>query len=51
METGRRNPPRIDMLTELSRILRVTLGGLLGQTVLMEESGNGAMSQPGAMRS
>ncbi|MFH8469501.1 helix-turn-helix domain-containing protein [Streptomyces sp. NPDC017991] len=37
IETGRRNPPRIDMLTELSRVLRVALGDLLGQTVLMED--------------
>ncbi|MFF5980369.1 helix-turn-helix domain-containing protein [Streptomyces olindensis] len=37
IETGRRNPPRIDMLTELSRVLRVPLGDLLGQTVLMED--------------
>lgn len=37
IETGRRKPPRIDMLTELSRVLRVPLGDLLGQTVLMED--------------
>ncbi|MFF4686291.1 helix-turn-helix domain-containing protein [Streptomyces sp. NPDC001307] len=37
IETGRRKPPRIDMLAELSRILRVPLGDLLGQTVLMED--------------
>ncbi|MFD9493844.1 helix-turn-helix domain-containing protein [Streptomyces sp. NPDC060005] len=37
IETSRRKPPRIDMLAELSRILRVPLGGLLGQTVLMED--------------
>lgn len=36
IETGRRKPPRIDMLAELSRIMRVPLGDLLGQTVLME---------------
>ncbi|HLL36439.1 MAG TPA: helix-turn-helix transcriptional regulator [Streptomyces sp.] len=37
IETGRRKPPRIDMLAELSRILRVPLGDLLGQSVLMED--------------
>ncbi|MGI5136965.1 helix-turn-helix domain-containing protein [Streptomyces sp. CA-106110] len=37
IETGRRKPPRIDMLAELSRILRVPLGDLLGQTVLMDD--------------
>ncbi|MCL6300505.1 helix-turn-helix domain-containing protein [Streptomyces kronopolitis] len=37
IETGRRNPPRIDMLTELARLLRVPLGDLLGQSVLMED--------------
>ncbi|MGW5467411.1 helix-turn-helix domain-containing protein [Streptomyces chartreusis] len=37
IETGRRKPPRIDMLTDLSRILRVPLGDLLGQTVLVED--------------
>ncbi|MEU8788684.1 helix-turn-helix domain-containing protein [Streptomyces sp. NPDC048643] len=37
IETGRRNPPRIDMLGELARILRVQLGDLHGQTVLMED--------------
>lgn len=37
IETGRRKPPRIDMLGELARILRVQLGDLLGQTVLMED--------------
>ncbi|MFH8739353.1 helix-turn-helix domain-containing protein [Streptomyces sp. NPDC017964] len=37
IETGRRKPPRIDMLSELSRILRVPLGDLLGQTVLVED--------------
>ncbi|WP_405740498.1 helix-turn-helix domain-containing protein [Streptomyces sp. NBC_01525] len=36
IETGRRKPPRIDMLTELAHILRVPLGDLLGQTVLVE---------------
>ncbi|WP_125263132.1 helix-turn-helix domain-containing protein [Streptomyces alboflavus] len=37
IETGRRKPPRIDMLAELARILRVPMGDLLGQTVLMED--------------
>jgi transcriptional regulator with XRE-family HTH domain len=37
IETGRRKPPRIDMLSELSRIPRVPLGDLLGQTVLVED--------------
>ncbi|MGW1801882.1 helix-turn-helix domain-containing protein [Streptomyces sp. NPDC001984] len=37
IETGRKKPPRIDMLAELSRILRVPLGDLLGQTVLVED--------------
>ncbi|MGW7272293.1 helix-turn-helix domain-containing protein [Streptomyces sp. NPDC054864] len=36
-ETGRRKPPRIDMLAELARILRVPLGDLLGQTLLVED--------------
>lgn len=37
IETGRRKPPRIDMLAELARILRVPMGDLLGQPVLMED--------------
>ncbi|MFB6435260.1 helix-turn-helix domain-containing protein [Streptomyces sp. NPDC056411] len=37
IETGRRNSPRIDMLAKLACILRVSLGDLLGQTVLMED--------------
>ena len=37
IETGRRKAPRIDMLAELARILRVPLGGLLGQLVLLED--------------
>ncbi|MGW6260461.1 helix-turn-helix domain-containing protein [Streptomyces sp. NPDC055085] len=37
IETGRRKPPRVDMLAELARVLRVPLGDLLGQTVLMED--------------
>lgn len=37
IETGRRKPPRIDMLGELARTLRVPLGDLLGQAVLMED--------------
>jgi transcriptional regulator with XRE-family HTH domain len=36
-ETGRRKPPRIDMLAELARILRVPLGDLVGQTMLAED--------------
>ncbi|MGX1505386.1 UNVERIFIED_CONTAM: transcriptional regulator with XRE-family HTH domain [Streptomyces graminofaciens] len=36
-ETGRRKPPRIDMLAELARILRVPLGDLVGQTMLIED--------------
>ncbi|MFE0275690.1 helix-turn-helix domain-containing protein [Streptomyces sp. NPDC058992] len=36
-ETGRRKPPRIDMLAELARILRVPLGDLVGQSMLMED--------------
>ncbi|WP_037579993.1 helix-turn-helix domain-containing protein [Phaeacidiphilus oryzae] len=36
-ESGRRQPPRIDMLGELARILRVPLGDLVGQPVLMED--------------
>jgi transcriptional regulator with XRE-family HTH domain len=38
IETGRRKPPRIDMLAELSRLLRVPLGDLLGQTVVRSTS-------------
>lgn len=37
VETGRRKPPRIDMLTELARVLRVPLGDLIGLPVLMED--------------
>ncbi|MEU6675629.1 helix-turn-helix transcriptional regulator [Streptomyces sp. NPDC046925] len=37
IETGRRKPSRIDMLTELARILRVSLGDLLGQAILVED--------------
>lgn len=37
IETGRRKPPRIDMLTDLARVLRVPLGDLLGQSVLVED--------------
>lgn len=36
-ESGRRKPPRIDMLAELARILRVPLGDLLGQSILVED--------------
>ncbi|MER6557718.1 helix-turn-helix transcriptional regulator [Streptomyces sp. NPDC001027] len=36
-ESGRRKPPRIDMLAELARVLRVPLGDLLGKPVLMED--------------
>ncbi|MEW2631195.1 helix-turn-helix transcriptional regulator [Streptomyces sp. NPDC048389] len=36
-ETGRRKPPRIDMLAELARILRVPLADLVGQTTLVED--------------
>ncbi|MDI5962935.1 helix-turn-helix domain-containing protein [Streptantibioticus silvisoli] len=36
-EAGRRKPPRIDMLAELARVLRVPLGELVGQPVLMED--------------
>ncbi|MFI8343110.1 helix-turn-helix domain-containing protein [Streptomyces sp. NPDC085639] len=36
-ETGRRKPPRIDMLAELARILRVPLGDLVGQSTLVED--------------
>jgi transcriptional regulator with XRE-family HTH domain len=36
-ETGRRQPPRIDMLAELARVLRVPLGDLVGHPVLLED--------------
>ncbi|MGW1928633.1 helix-turn-helix domain-containing protein [Streptomyces sp. NPDC001919] len=36
-ESGRRKPPRVDMLAELARILRVPLGDLLGQSILVED--------------
>lgn len=36
-ETGRRKPPRIDMLAELAGVLRVPLGELIGLPVLMED--------------
>lgn len=36
-ESGRRKPPRIDMLAELARILRVPLGDLVGQAMLVED--------------
>ncbi|WP_237404952.1 helix-turn-helix domain-containing protein [Actinacidiphila reveromycinica] len=36
-ESGRRRPPRVDMLAELARVLRVPLGDLLGQSVLLED--------------
>lgn len=36
-ESGRRKPPRIDMLAELARVLRVPLGDLLGKPVLVED--------------
>ncbi|MEV0090073.1 helix-turn-helix domain-containing protein [Streptomyces sp. NPDC050738] len=36
-ETGRRQPPRIDMLAELARVLRISLGDIVGQPVLMED--------------
>lgn len=36
-ESGRRKPPRVDMLAELARVLRVPLGDLLGKPVLMED--------------
>ena len=39
IETGRRRPPRIDMVTELSRILRLPLGDLLGQQPLKAVAG------------
>lgn len=37
IENGRRKPPRIDMLAELARVLRVPLGDLIGQPVLLED--------------
>lgn len=36
-ESGRRQPPRIDMLSELARVLRVPLGDIVGQPVLTED--------------
>lgn len=36
-ETGRRKPPRIDMLAELARVLRVPLGDIVGQSILVED--------------
>ncbi|MGY4902841.1 helix-turn-helix domain-containing protein [Streptomyces sp. 900116325] len=36
-ESGRRKPPRVEMLAELARILRVPLGDLVGQSMLMED--------------
>ncbi|MER7955175.1 helix-turn-helix transcriptional regulator [Streptomyces sp. NPDC096030] len=36
-ESGRRKPPRIDMLADLARILRVPLGDLVGQSMLVED--------------
>ncbi|UWE12149.1 helix-turn-helix domain-containing protein [Actinacidiphila bryophytorum] len=36
-ESGRRRPPRIDMLADLARVLRVLLGDLVGKPMLMEE--------------
>ncbi|MFE2018389.1 helix-turn-helix domain-containing protein [Streptomyces sp. NPDC059499] len=36
-ESGRRKPPRVDMLAELARILRVPLGDLVGQSMLVED--------------
>lgn len=50
IETGRRKPPRIDMLAELSRLLRVPLGDLLGQTVLMEDERQRAGDEPSRER-
>lgn len=38
-ESGRRRPPRVDMLAELARVLRVPLGDLVGQSMLMEDGG------------
>ncbi|MFJ2829127.1 helix-turn-helix domain-containing protein [Streptomyces sp. NPDC087263] len=37
IERGVRKPPRIDKLTELARALRVPLGDLMGQPVLLED--------------
>ncbi|WP_419183747.1 helix-turn-helix domain-containing protein [Streptomyces albidus (ex Kaewkla and Franco 2022)] len=37
IERGIRKPPRIDKLSELARVLRVPLGDLLGQSVLLED--------------
>ncbi|SFN30266.1 Transcriptional regulator, contains XRE-family HTH domain [Pseudonocardia ammonioxydans] len=37
IERGERQMRRVDLLTELARALRVTLGDLMGQPVLMEE--------------
>ncbi|MEV8034864.1 helix-turn-helix domain-containing protein [Streptomyces sp. NPDC086182] len=37
IERGVRKPPRIDKLAELARVLRVPLGDLMGQPVLMED--------------
>lgn len=34
-ESGRRKPPRIDMLAELARTLRVPLGDIVGQSMLV----------------
>ncbi|NGN68570.1 helix-turn-helix transcriptional regulator [Streptomyces sp. A7024] len=36
-ERGRRKPPSIDMLADLARCLRVPLGDLIGQPVLVED--------------
>jgi transcriptional regulator with XRE-family HTH domain len=37
IERGERPPPRIDKLSELARVLRVPLGDLIGQPVLLED--------------
>ncbi|SEC16435.1 helix-turn-helix domain-containing protein [Streptomyces sp. 2314.4] len=37
IERGVRKPPRIDKLAELARVLRVPLGDLMGQPVLLED--------------
>jgi transcriptional regulator with XRE-family HTH domain len=37
IETGRRKPPRIDMLAELAQTLRIPLGDIVGQSMLMED--------------
>ncbi|MEJ8657123.1 helix-turn-helix domain-containing protein [Streptomyces sp. MS1.AVA.4] len=37
IERGVRKPPRIDKLAELARVLRVSLGDLMGQPVLLED--------------